>query len=76
MSNLENYNEEIIERGIISNNSNCYYIINEIANYEYMSFLTAVKAIEMIDKNNKSKYNLTKEPYSIFSFSKKYIEKT
>jgi hypothetical protein len=76
MSGLENYNEEIIERGIISNNINCYYIINEIANYEYMSFLTAVKAIEMIDKNNKSKYNLTKEPYSIFSFSKKYIEKT
>ena len=68
MSNLENYNEEIIERGIISNNSNCYYIINEIANYEYMSFLTAVKAIEMIDKNNKSKFfhlvkNILKKHY-------------
>ena len=76
MSNTENDNEEIFERGIIFNKENCYYIINQIANYEYMNFLTAVKAIEMIDKNNNSKYNLTKEPYSIFSFSKKYIEKT
>ena len=76
MSNTENDNEEIFERGIIFNKENCYYIINQIANYEYMNFLTAVKAFEMIDKNNNSKYNLTKEPYSIFSFSKKYIEKT
>ena len=76
MSNPENDNDEIIERGIISNKEKCYYIVNQIANYEYMSFLTAVKAIEMIDKNKNTKFNLTKEPYSIFSFSKKYIEKT
>ena len=74
-NNIENYDDEIFLRGIITNGENSYYIINQIINYDYMSLCSCVKVKESKDKENKEKYKMTKNSFSAFSFSKKHIQK-
>ena len=74
-NNIENYDDEIFLRGIITNGENSYYVINQIINYDYMSLCSCVKVKESKDKENKEKYKMTKNSFSAFSFSKKHIQK-
>lgn len=61
-------------RGIISNKTNSYYIINEIASKPYMKILTGVK----LNPNKEERKNeaFEKTPYNLAYFSKKYIKET
>ena len=61
-------------RGKISNETNIYYIVNELSNLPYMKTLSAVKLIKT-EKASEKTYAFESEIYCLAYFEKKYIEK-
>lgn len=61
-------------RGKVSNESNIYYIVNELSRLPYMRTLSAVKLIKT-EKESAKSYAFESEIYCLAYFEKKYIEK-
>lgn len=70
----EDTEEEFRLRGTISNNTNSYFIINELESKPYMKILTGVK----LNSNKEERQNNIFEDghYNLAYFSKKYIKQT